>query len=105
PSFLQESRGLSPALSAWTVAIFEAFGVVGMLVAGVVSDKIFHSRAQRTCVLCMLGVTVAVATFCFLPASTNPVVLMLVLALGGFFLYGPQALIGVIASNQVTRRG
>ena len=30
PSFLQESRGLSPALSAWTVAIFEAFGVVGM---------------------------------------------------------------------------
>ena len=105
PSFLQESRGLSPALSAWTVAIFEAFGVVGMLVAGVVSDKIFHSRAQRTCVLCMLGVTVAVAAFCFLPASTNPVVLMLVLALGGFFLYGPQALIGVIASNQVTRRG
>ena len=33
PSFLQESRGLSPALSAWTVAIFEAFGVVGMIVA------------------------------------------------------------------------
>lgn len=105
PSFLQESRGLSPALSAWTVAIFEAFGVVGMLVAGVVSDKIFHSKAQRTCALCMIGVMVFLTVFCLLPASTSPVLLMLVLACVGFFLYGPQALIGVVASNQVTRRG
>ena len=63
PSFLQESRGLSPALSAWTVAIFEAFGVVGMIVAGVVSDKLFHGRAQRTCVLCMVGVILFLILF------------------------------------------
>lgn len=105
PSFLQESRGLSPALSAWTVAIFEAFGVVGMIVAGIVSDKLFHGRAQRTCVLCMVGVILFLILFCVLPQDTNPVVLMMVLACIGFFLYGPQALIGVIASNQVTRRG
>ncbi len=105
PSFLQESRGLSPTLSAWTVAIFEAFGVVGMLVAGVVSDKVFKGRTQRSCALCMVGVIAFLTVFCILPSSTNPVVLMLVLALVGFFLYGPQALIGVIASNQVTRRG
>lgn len=105
PSFLQESRGLSPALSAWTVAIFEAFGVVGMIVAGVVSDKLFHGRAQRTCVLCMVGVILFLILFCVLPKDTNPVILMMVLACIGFFLYGPQALIGVIASNQVTRRG
>lgn len=105
PSFLQESRGLSPALSAWTVAIFEAFGVAGMLVAGIASDKLFHSRAQRTCALCMVGVVVFLTIFCLLPSSTNPVILMLVLACIGFFLYGPQALIGVVASNQVTRRG
>lgn len=105
PSFLQESRGLSPALSAWTVAIFEAFGVVGMIVAGVVSDKLFHGRAQRTCVLCMVGVILFLILSCVLPQDTNPVILMMVLACIGFFLYGPQALIGVIASNQVTRRG
>ena len=105
PSFLQESRGLSPALSAWTVAIFEAFGVVGMIVAGIVSDKLFHGRAQRTCVLCMVGVILFLILFCVLPQDTIPVILMMVLACIGFFLYGPQALIGVIASNQVTRRG
>ena len=105
PSFLQESRGLSPALAAWTVAIFEAFGVAGMIVAGVVSDKLFNGRAQRTCVFCMVGVIIFLTLFCLLPASTSPVVLMLVLACIGFFLYGPQALIGVVASNQVTRRG
>ena len=76
-----------------------------MLVAGVVSDKLFHSKAQRTCALCMVGVMAFLIVFCHLPASTNPVVLMLVLACIGFFLYGPQALIGVVASNQVTRRG
>ena len=105
PSFLQESRGLSPELSAWTVAIFEAFGVVGMIVAGVVSDKLFNGRSQRTCVFCMVGVIIFLCLFCLLPKSTSPVILMLVLACIGFFLYGPQALIGVIASNQVTRRG
>lgn len=105
PSFLQESRGLSPQMSAWTVAIFEVFGIAGMLASGVISDRLFKGRAQRTCVFCMLGVIVFIAGFCFLPASTNPVVLLFVLACAGFFLYGPQALIGVIASNQVTRRG
>lgn len=105
PSFLQESRGLSPELSAWTVAIFEAFGVAGMVVAGIVSDKLFNGRAQRTCALCMVGVIVFLTVFCLLPSSTNPAILMLVLACIGFFLYGPQALIGVVASNQVTRRG
>lgn len=53
----------------------------------------------------MVGVIIFLLLFCFLPADTNPVVLMLVLACVGFFLYGPQALIGVVASNQVTRRG
>lgn len=105
PSFLQESRSLSPEMSAWTVAIFEVFGIIGMLASGVISDRLFKGRAQRTCVFCMLGVIIFVSIFCFLPASTNPVVLLFVLACAGFFLYGPQALIGVIASNQVTRRG
>lgn len=105
PSFLRESRGLSPELSSLMVAIFELSGIAGMIVAGIVSDKVFHGKAQRTCALCMVGVIAFLAIFCLLPASTNPVILMAVLACIGFFLYGPQALIGVVASNEVTRRG
>lgn len=104
PTFLQESRGLTPGQSAGVVACFEIFGVLGMLTAGYITDKLFKSRGQRTCVLCMLGVIISIAAFCFLPIK-NPVILSVFLVCAGFFIYGPQALIGVIASNQVTRRG
>ncbi|MCQ2140715.1 MAG: MFS transporter [Bacteroidales bacterium] len=104
PTFLQESRGLTPGASAAVVACFEVFGVLGMLAAGVLTDKLFKSRGQRTCVFCMLGVMIFIAAFCFLPIK-NPIVLSVFLVCAGFFIYGPQALIGVIASNQVTRRG
>ena len=105
PTFLQQSRGLSPAASATVVALFEVFGILGMIAAGVVTDRFFKGRGQRTCVWCMLGVVAFIAAFCFLPVDTNPLLLSACLISAGFFLYGPQALIGVIASNQVTRRG
>jgi len=76
-----------------------------MLTAGVITDKLFKGRGQRTCVFCMLGVIVFITAFCFFPQDTNPLVLSVFLICAGFFIYGPQALIGVIASNQVTRRG
>ncbi|MBP3612588.1 MAG: MFS transporter, partial [Rikenellaceae bacterium] len=34
-----------------------------------------------------------------------PVLSVLVLAMGGFFIYGPQALIGIAAANQATKEG
>lgn len=105
PTFLQESRGLTPAQAAGVVAMFEVFGVIGMLTAGIITDKLFKGRGQRTCVFCMLGVIVFITAFCFFPQDTNPLVLSVFLICAGFFIYGPQALIGVIASNQVTRRG
>lgn len=105
PTFLQESRGLSPTLAATVVAMFEVFGVIGMLTAGLITDKLFKGRGQRTSVFCMLGVIIFIAAFCFFPVETDPLVLCVFLICAGFFVYGPQALIGVIASNQVTRRG
>lgn len=104
PTFLQEARGLSAQMSGWTVIIFEVFGCVGMLLAGWLSDKLFAGKAHRTCVFCMLGATIFIILFCLMPAETNPVTLLFVLACAGFFIYGPQALLGVIASNQATRR-
>ena len=104
PTFLQESRGLSSEMAGWTVAIFEVMGVCGMLLAGVISDKLFKGRSQRTCVFCMAGVLIFISLFVMLPETTNPTLLLAFLAISGFFIYGPQALIGVIASNQATKK-
>lgn len=105
PTFLQENRGLSPTAAASVVAVFEVFGILGMLSAGIITDKLFRGRGQRTSVFCMIGVVLFIGAFCFFPVETDPLILCGFLICAGFFLYGPQALIGVIASNQVTRRG
>ena len=74
-----------------------------MLVAGWATDKLFKSKAHRTCVFCMLGAAAFMAIFYFLPESSSAVVMAGVLGMVGFFIYGPQALIGIAAANQATK--
>jgi len=103
PSMLQE-MGLSASLSGWTVAIFEVAGCLGMMFAGFVSDKFFHSRSQRVCAIEMSLVAICLVGLHFIQDMHSPVLFLIVLALAGFFLYGPQALMGVIASNEVSKK-
>lgn len=104
PTFLKEARHMSLSNAGWTVAIFEIFGIFGMLIAGWVTDKYLKGKAHRTCVFCMIGVAIFMTIFLLMP-STAPVWLMvLILAMAGFCIYGPQALIGIAAANQATNR-
>jgi len=103
PSMLQE-MGLSASLSGWTVAIFEVAGCLGMMFAGFVSDKFFQSRSQRVCAIEMALVAICLVALHFIQDMHTPVLFLAVLALAGFFLYGPQALMGVIASNEVSKK-
>ncbi len=104
PTFLKESRGMTLSNAGWTVATFEIFGIVGMLAAGWVTDKYLAGKAHRTSLYCMIGVAVFMTIFLFLPAHTPHWVVIFVLAMSGFFIYGPQALIGIAAANQATNR-
>ena len=105
PKFLQQGeQQLSPQLAGWTIGIFEIAGCLGMLAAGWVTDHWFHSRGQQVCVIEMVLTGVCLLAIHFLPAGTSPVVMLVLLALAGFFLYGPQALFAVISGNQVTKK-
>lgn len=104
PTFLKEARGMSLANAGWTVAIFEIFGIIGMIVSGWLTDHVFKGKAHRTCFWFMVGVAVFMTIFVSLPAGTSMPVMVVVLAMAGFFIYGPQALIGIAASNQATNR-
>ncbi|MCD8313052.1 MAG: MFS transporter [Bacteroidales bacterium] len=103
PKFLSESRGLSITSAAWTVAAFELAGVVGTLFAGWATDHIFKGKGHRMCVVCMLGAAVFMTVFRFLPASAGMTATAAVLVGAGFFIYGPQALVGIQLSNQATK--
>ncbi len=52
----------------------------------------------------MIGVAVFMTIFLLLPAGTPMWLMVVVLAMAGFFIYGPQALIGIAAANQATNR-
>ena len=105
PTVLQDRAvPLSPELAGWTLAIFEIAGCAGMLCAGWVSDKFFDGKAHRMCVVEMFIVAICMAVLQFIPAETNSVAVLVLLALSGFFLYGPQALLGVVATKQATKK-
>ena len=101
---LSESKHISLQHSGWLVALFEISGILGMLVAGWVTDKYFKGRAHRTCVFCMVGAALFMTIFWLIPGSAQTVLLFIALAFAGFFIYGPQALIGIAAANQATKK-
>lgn len=103
PSMLSD-MGLSKELTGWTVAIFEVAGCAGMLCAGYISDKFFKSRSQRVCAIEMGLVAACLIGLHFLQDAGHPVFFLILLALAGFLIYGPQALLGVTAANIATKK-
>ncbi|MDR3227644.1 MAG: MFS transporter, partial [Prevotellaceae bacterium] len=106
PTILQQSKGISAADSGWLVAAFEITGIVGMLAAGWLTDKYLSGRTHRTCVFCMIGAAVSFTIFWLIPFSNhlNSVFASISFCMIGFFIYGPQALIGIAAANQATKK-
>lgn len=104
PTFLKEAHGMTLTNAGWTVAVFEIFGIIGMLAAGWVTDRYLAGKAHHTSLYCMIGVAVFMTIFLYLPDSTPSWGMIFTLAMCGFFIYGPQALIGIAAANQATNR-
>ncbi len=103
PKFLTESRGVSISTAGWTVAAFELAGIAGTIFAGWATDHLFGGKGHRMCVVCMLGAALFMTVFRFLPITANWFATVAVLMGAGFFIYGPQALVGISISNHATK--
>lgn len=100
-SFLTETKGLDIAAAGGLLATTEIVGgTLGMLLAGWLSDKLFASKAHRTCFFCIVFATM---TFFLFWKCESVVMSFIFLVFSAFFIYGPQALFGVCASQQATR--
>lgn len=102
PTLLKEMKHFPVQQSGWMVGAFEVSGIIGMLLAGWITDRVFQGRGSRTCVFCMLGAGAALTLFW--QFGSTPWRATALLAAAGFFIYGPQALIGITAANLATRR-
>lgn len=102
PTFLKEYKGIDVSKGGLMIIAFELAAVVGTVFAGWFTDKVFKGRGVRTCVFCMLFAGLCSLGFWWLPAGA-PIWQATALLMGtGFFIYGPQALIGIVAAQQAT---
>ena len=100
---LMETKDLSLAQATTLCFAFEIIGGnLGMVVAGWATDRFFGSRAHRTSVFCMAGAAAAIAAFWAVPAAMPLAVKLMPFMMIGFFIYGPQALLGVATTQQAT---
>lgn len=104
PTMLKEHLHLNISHAGWSVAAFEISGIAGMLVAGWATDKFFRGRAARTCLICMSMVTLCLVFLSMLNQHSSLIYANLILMAAGFFIYGPQALVGIAAANIATKR-
>ncbi|KAA2795133.1 MFS transporter, partial [Alistipes onderdonkii] len=104
PTMLKEHLHMDISHAGWTVAAFEIAGIAGMLAAGWATDRFFGGRAPRTCVICMLMTALCLVGLYTLNEHTPLAVAIAILMSAGFFIYGPQALVGIAAANIATKR-
>jgi OPA family glycerol-3-phosphate transporter-like MFS transporter/OPA family sugar phosphate sensor protein UhpC-like MFS transporter len=103
PTFLKQARHIDLSSATWIVAAYEASGLAGMLIGGWVTDRIFGGRAARACLFYMVMCTATLLVFWKLPNQTTGMSAAL-MCLAGFFVYGPQSLIGAATANLATKR-
>jgi OPA family glycerol-3-phosphate transporter-like MFS transporter/OPA family sugar phosphate sensor protein UhpC-like MFS transporter len=102
PTFLKEYKGIDVSKGGLMIIAFELAAVVGTVFAGWFTDKVFKGRGVRTCFFCMLFAGLCALGFWYLPAGAAIWQATLLLMGTGFFIYGPQALIGIVAAQQAT---
>ncbi len=102
PKFLTEDRNMSIEDAAWSVGVFEIFAIIGTIGAGWATDHIFKGKAHRMCLVCMVCAVIFMSIFIFCPGIPM-IASIIILAMAGFFIYGPQALIGIASANHATK--
>ncbi|CAN8077126.1 unnamed protein product [Agarophyton chilense] len=101
--FLLDYKGVADAQeAAFRVSGMEIGGLLGSLVSGWASDKMMRGRRIPIIVLWLLGVMASVAGLWFVPAAWRYVNWLAVFCIG-FFIYGPQMLVGLAGAEIVDK--
>jgi OPA family sugar phosphate sensor protein UhpC-like MFS transporter len=98
--YLKQVKGYSSLIAGSCVCWFEVGGFLGSLVAGWGSDVIFRGRRTPINIIFTVGVLASILGFSMM-TSYAPIVDSLYLFSFGFFIFGPQMLIGLACAEQV----
>lgn len=96
--YLKEVKHLSIIQAGYCVGAFELGGIAGSLIAGWVSDKVFSGRRGPINLLFTFGAILSLAILGFSQAVLFGACLLSMFFIG-FFIFGPQMLIGMAAAE------
>jgi OPA family glycerol-3-phosphate transporter-like MFS transporter/OPA family sugar phosphate sensor protein UhpC-like MFS transporter len=103
PTILTQAKHIQIKHAAWMVAGFEASGAIGALLGGWLTSRFFGGRPMRACVFFMVFALLSIFSF-WKFSSDSKTLNTALLCSTGFFIYGPQCLIGIAAANLATKR-
>jgi len=103
PTVLKQAKHIEIQHAAWMLAGFEVSGAIGALLGGWLTDRFFGGRAMRACVFYMVLAGVSILLF-WKVAGESKALNTALLCCAGFFIYGPQCLVGIAAANLATKR-
>lgn len=96
--FLVEAKGYSQTAAGQCITWFEVGGLFGILLTGWASDRIFKGKRGPLCTLFSAAVVLPILGFWWAPAS-SAFLNSLYMGLIGFFIFGPQMLVGLYTSE------
>ncbi|HEX4264290.1 MAG TPA: MFS transporter [Verrucomicrobiae bacterium] len=103
PTMLTEAKHIPIFNAAVMLSCFEAFGLIGALLGGWLTDRYLGGRAARACVIYMALACVSVLLFWKIQTQSQLLITGLLCATG-FFVYGPQCLLAIACANLATKR-
>ncbi len=96
--YLTEQYGYSLITANSALSLFEIGGFLGSLVAGWGSDKIFSGNRGPMILLFSMGIFLSVAALWLMPIASFALQAVCLFTIG-FFVFGPQMLIGMAAAE------
>ncbi|MFI4937437.1 MAG: MFS transporter [Candidatus Berkiellales bacterium] len=103
PLYLKEAKGIGIVTATWGVFFFEGGGLLGQLAAGWGSDYFWKGNRVPVMILCAIGLIISLFGLRYIPANFM-YLNMAMLAMIGFFVYGPQMIVGLAAAEYVDKR-
>ncbi|HJD62979.1 MAG TPA: MFS transporter [Rickettsia endosymbiont of Degeeriella rufa] len=103
PTFLKDLRGISLLNAGLQIGLYEMISIPGALIAGFLSDRLFQGRRGPVSTICMLAISLLLILFWKLPIQSE-LLSIVILSLVGFFVSGPQLLVGIAAADFSTRQ-
>lgn len=98
PTFLTQERHFELSQATQLTSYFELAGLVGSLLAGFLSDRWLHGKRNPVCLFYLLGTLGVILFYRQMPVLGYWQEAAAVAAVG-FFIYGPQFLVGVMVTD------